>query len=148
MKAKPTATATGTVRDRKRSRGTIGCAPRAWEVKKAASATTATTNAATTRGAVNPSAPASIAPYVSPPIARMAVTCPTQSNGTLWCGERAVRASSSSATAPTGRLIQKIIRQLTNVRRAPSTGPEEDASAPPIAHIATARARLVGSGCA
>src|SRR5687768_7148000 len=70
--------ATDTFRDRNRSSGIIGCAPRAWATTKAASASTATRKAVTTCGAAKPTAPASIAPYVSPPIARTAVTWPTQ----------------------------------------------------------------------
>lgn len=62
MKAKPTATATDTLVERNSSGGTIGCAPRAWAARNAASATTATTKAVSTRGAVRPTAPASIAP--------------------------------------------------------------------------------------
>jgi DNA-binding MarR family transcriptional regulator len=42
--------------------------------------------------------------------------------------------------------MKKINRQVTRVSRPPTTGPEEAATAPPIAHTATARARLAGSG--
>lgn len=56
-----------------RSSGTIGCALRAWAATKAASAATATAKAASTFGAPKPTAPASIAPYVSPLIAITAV---------------------------------------------------------------------------
>ena len=78
-------------------------------------------------------------------MARTAVTCPTLSNGTLRCGDRAVQASRASATAPTGMLMPKMSRQLTRLRKPPSTGPEEDATAPPMAHTATARDRLAAS---
>jgi hypothetical protein len=42
----------------------------------------------------------------------------------------------------------KISRQLTRVSTPPSSGPEDDATAPPIAHTATARARRAGDGYA
>ena len=42
--------------------GIIGCGPHAWTTRKTASATAATIKAVTTPGAVNPSAPAWIAP--------------------------------------------------------------------------------------
>jgi hypothetical protein len=45
-------------------------------------------------------------------------------------------------------LIGKIHRQLTVVSTPPRSGPAEDAAAPPIAHIATARAWRTGSGWA
>jgi hypothetical protein len=48
-------------------------------------------------------------------------------------------------TAPAGTLMKKISRQLTRVSTPPSTGPADDATAPPIAQTATARARLAGS---
>src|SRR6516164_3337676 len=44
--------------------------------------------------------------------------------------------------------MKKISRQLTRVSTPPSSGPEDEATAPPIAHTATARARRAGSGCA
>src|SRR6516225_10245289 len=148
MNANPTTTGTATVRDRNRSSGAIGCAPRACAATKPASATAAITKAATTRGAAKPAAPASIAPYVSPPIAITAVTCPAQSNRAARCGDGRTRASSSSVTAPAGTLMTKISRQLTTVSTPPSSGPEDEATAPPIAHTATARARRTGSGYA
>jgi hypothetical protein len=43
-------------------------------------------------------------------MAKTAVTGPTQSNGTLRCGDRSVRASRISAAAPTGTLMPKISR--------------------------------------
>ncbi len=66
----------------------------------------------------------------------------------MCCGERCVRANRTSATTPTGKLTKKINRQLATVSRPPSTGPEQEATAPPIAHTATARARRPGSGYA
>ena len=41
--------------------------------------------------------------------------------------------------------MKKIIRHVTSVSRPPSTGPADDATPPPMAHTATARARLTGS---
>src|SRR2546426_10937866 len=81
-------------------------------------------------------------------MASTAATCPNQSNGTLRCGDFSIRATRIIATAPTGTLMKKINRHVTNVSTPPSTGPEEDAIALPIAHTATARARLAGSGYA
>ena len=57
-----------------------------------------------------------------------------------------MRASNTNAATPTGRLIRKISRQDTSVSRPPTSGPELEASAPPMAHTATARARRTGSG--
>jgi hypothetical protein len=83
---------------------------------------------------------------VSPPNASTAVICPAPSNGTGRRGECPVCVSSASATAPTGTLMKKTARQLARVSIPPSTGPQEEAIAPPIAHTPTARARLTGSG--
>jgi hypothetical protein len=44
--------------------------------------------------------------------------------------------------------MKKISRHVTRVSSPPSTGPDEDAAAPPIAHTATARARLAESAYA
>jgi hypothetical protein len=57
-----------------------------------------------------------------------------------------MRATSTMAATPTGTLMKKINRQLTSVSTPPSTGPADDANAPPIAHSATARARRAGFG--
>src|SRR6185437_9649816 len=51
----------------------------------------------------------------------------------------------SRPSAPAGRLMKKIIRQVTSVSRPPRTGPADAATPPPTAHTATARARLTGS---
>jgi hypothetical protein len=40
--------------------------------------------------------------------------------------------------------MKKIIRQVSRVSRPPTTGPEEDATAPPIAQTPIARALLAG----
>src|SRR4051794_27502141 len=48
---------------------------------------------------------------------------------------------SANAATPTGMLMKKISRQLAEVSSPPSTGPADDAAAPPIAHMAIARAR-------
>jgi hypothetical protein len=48
--------------------------------------------------------------------------------------------------APTGTLMTKINRQLTEVSTPPSTGPADDAMAPPIAQTAIACARARGFG--
>jgi hypothetical protein len=61
---------------------------------------------------------------------------------------RPVRASRSSVTAPTGTLMKKISRQVIGLSSPPTTGPDAAATAPPIAHTATARVRLVGSAYA
>ena len=79
-------------------------------------------------------------------MATTAVTCPIQSNGTRRRGERSIRTASTIAASPTGTLMKKISRHVTSVSTPPSTGPHDDASAPPIAHTATARARRAGSG--
>ncbi len=79
-------------------------------------------------------------------MASTAVTCPAQSNGAGRRGDGAVRASRTRAAAPAGTLMKKISRQLARVSSPPVTGPAEDAIAPPIAHMATARARRAGSG--
>jgi hypothetical protein len=81
-------------------------------------------------------------------MARTAVSCPAQSNGTLRRGDRPVQATKTSATAPTGTLMAKISRQVTTLNRPPSTGPDVDATAPPMAHTPTARTRLAGSAYA
>jgi hypothetical protein len=41
-----------------------------------------------------------------------------------------VRASRTKAIAPAGTLMKKIARQLTRVSTPPSTGPQEEATAP------------------
>ena len=74
------------------------------------------------------------------------VTCPNPSNGTRRRDDRPIRATRTNAAAPTGTLTKKINRHDTRVSSPPSTGPDEDAIAPPIAHTATARARLARSG--
>jgi hypothetical protein len=78
-------------------------------------------------------------------MASTADICPAQSNGTVRCGDGSVQASSPRATAPTGKLMPKISRQLTRLNSPPSTGPEQEATEAPMAHTATARARRVGS---
>ncbi len=108
----------------------------------------ATTRAMTTCGAAKPVSPASITPKVSAAMARAPVTCPGQSMGTRCVLVVAAREISSRATIPTGRLTKKISRQSTMVSSPPSTGPADDASAPPIAQTATARVRRTGSGWA
>ena len=57
-----------------------------------------------------------------------------------------MRASKASAMAPTGTLMKKINRQSMRVSTPPSTGPDEEATAPPIAHIPIARPRALASG--
>src|SRR5437660_2437670 len=59
-----------------------------------------------------------------------------------------MRATRIIAAAPTGTLMKKINRHVTRVRTPPSTGPAEEAIAPPIAQIAMARALPTGSGYA
>src|SRR4051812_30055851 len=81
----------------------------------------------------------------------MAVTAlawPNQSNEAARRGDGATRRRSSSAAAATGRFTKKMSRQLTRVSTPPRTGPDDDATAPPIAHIATARPRWRCSGYA
>jgi hypothetical protein len=56
-----------------------------------------------------------------------------------------VPANSHSAITPTGTLMKKISRQSIRVSTPPRTGPDDDATAPPIAQIPTARARARGS---
>ena len=75
-----------------------------------------------------------------------AVACPTQSNGAGRRGDDATPRTRNSATAPTGTLMTKINRQLMEVSTPPSTGPDDDAIAPPIAHTAIACARARWSG--
>ncbi len=45
-------------------------------------------------------------------------------------------------------MTRKIHRQLAEINSPPRTGPADEATAPPIAHIDTARARRPGSGYA
>lgn len=124
----------------------MGCLPRAWDVRNTISARTARPSAISTLGAPKPSAPASITPYVSPLMATTAAICPVPSSGASRRGERAILVNSSSATRPTGRLTKKIARQLSRVRKPPSTGPAAEATAPPIAQTAMAQARSTRSG--
>ena len=87
-----------------------------------------------------------MAPNVSPPIASTAVTKPTLSNGGLRGGDGLVRAASATATTPTGMLMRKISRHEHDGQQAAEHGADDEAIAPPIAQIATARARRAGSG--
>src|SRR6266566_7500145 len=146
MNANPTTTAVTIVRERARSGGTIGWRTRACTATKVTIAATARMNAPTTRLLVNPTSPASIAPYVRAAMAVTPLACPAQSSGTRWWDERPARASRSSATAPTGTFTRKIHRQLASVSTPPRIGPHEEATAPPIAQIATALVRRAGSG--
>ena len=80
-------------------------------------------------------------------MASTAVTCPGQSNGAGRRGDGAARASKTSAAAA-GRDVDEEDQPPADARVSspPSTGPDEEATAPPIAHIASARARRAGSG--
>ena len=69
--------------------------------------------------------------------------CPTQSKGAGRDGERQTFVSRYSATSPTGKLMKKIMRQLSNVRKPPTTGPADEATAAPSDQIAIARARCL-----
>ncbi len=111
-----------------------------------ASARAASANAATTVGEPKPRAPASIAANVKALMATTPVSCPAGSNGTGRRGLASLRETSHNASAPTGTLRKKISRQSIMVSTPPRTGPAEDATAPPIAHNATARARAADSG--
>lgn len=59
-----------------------------------------------------------------------------------------MRASSRSATAPTGRLIQEISRQEISRQETAQHGAGRGGKRPPIALTATARARWTASGYA
>src|SRR3954451_21108248 len=100
-------------------------------------AVTAIAAAKRTRPSVMLLAPASIAAYVKAPKVVMAITCPTESNGTRRRGDGAERAINATAPSPTGRLMKKTSRHETSVNKPPTTGPDEEAIAPPIAQIAT-----------
>src|SRR5947209_16149362 len=71
----------------------------------------------------------------------MAVTWPTQSKSAERRGVRDTHRSRQSAKRPTGRLMKKIIRQLTSVNKPPTAGPADDATAAPNDQSAMARAR-------
>src|SRR5438270_13868653 len=71
----------------------------------------------------------------------MPLACPAQSNGARRRSDGPMRERRTSATDPTGMLMRKMNRQLADVSSPPSTGPADDAAAPPIAHMAMARAR-------
>lgn len=87
-------------------------------------------------------APPSITPYVSPPNASTAVTCPTPSSRAGSRGETGTRVSSASASRPAGRLTKKVHRHPAEAVRAPqTTGPAATATAPPTVQTAIARAR-------
>ena len=146
MNANPLATVMVTVRERNSCSGIIGCATTCSARTNPARARTATVNAAITAGSVNPCEPASIAPKVRPLMASTPVICPVTSNGTTRGREGRVRASSSSAMAPAGTLRKKISRQSIRVSTPPSTGPDEDATEPPIAQTPIARPLAFGSG--
>src|SRR5438128_11301747 len=143
VNVKPTDTETATGRERNNSSGTIGWAPRASATRNAITASVATPSAARTDGAPKPSAPPSIRPYVSAPMPTIAEHCPTQSKGAGRDGERPTFVSRYSATSPTGKLMKKIMRQLSNVRKPPTTGPADEATAAPSDQIAIARARCL-----
>ncbi len=146
MNAKPLATVMTTVREPNSLSGSIGWRTVCWVRRKPAAASAATANAAITSGEAKPCDPASIAPKVNPLIAITPVTCPGRSKGTTRGREGSVRASNSSAIASAGTLMKKISRQSTRFRTPPSTGPDEEATAPPIAHTPTARPRALASG--
>ena len=112
-----------TSRLRNRSSGIIGCAARACDDRKAPNVAAANVNAARTAGAVNPRR-TSLDRAIGEPADRehTAATCPTHRTAPR-CGECAVRASSTTATTPTGTLTKKIHRQLSQSRasrRAPA----------------------------
>src|SRR5437879_11016027 len=69
--------------------------------------------------------------------------CPTQSKGAGRDGERPTFVSRYSATSPTGKLMKKTMRQLSSVRKPPTTGPADEATAAPSDQIAIARARCL-----
>src|SRR2546430_13555227 len=73
---------------------------------------------------------------------------PPKPNAPGWAGGGGVGPSSGGGPAPTGRLMEKINRHETRVSIPPTTGPADDATEAPIAHTATARARLPGCGYA
>ncbi len=134
MNAKPLAIVMTTVREPNSTSGSIGWRTVCWVRRKPAAASAAIANAAITSGEAKPCEPASIAPKVNPLIASTPVACPGRSKGTTRGREGSARASSSNAIAPAGTLIKKISRQSARLRTPPSTGPEEEATAPPIAH--------------
>ena len=76
------------------------------------------------------------------------MTWPTQSNGAGRRGERARPASRTSATAPMGRLMKKMARQLSSIRNPPTTGPAAEATPAPRDQRAIARARSASSAYA